>query len=302
MSVVSISEMWQGRGSDGGGIGDTSARRQWRVRTNAKSDSWQAIAAVGVANGYFPNLYDPHPENVFLTARRLKIENQADSPFHWIATAEYSSTPVRDKDQQRQLHPDPCDRPADTEWNTTIYQQAVERDRNGKAVLNSAGDRPERAPQKDASHWVCTVTKNLRTVPVWLLDYNDCPINDDDFEVGGVPVEEGKARLYELRIGKKQVENGFDFYPVSMTIEFRKEGWVDPMLDEGFRKKETDEEGNVTRTHISLPDDNGELTKVSSPVPLDGNGQPLENPTVDNAVFIDFEFYEPKDFGALPLE
>jgi len=301
VSVVSISEMWQGRGADGGGISDSTARRFWRIRTNDKSDSWQLIAAVGIANGYFPDLYDQHPENVYLTCRRLKIENQADSPFHWIATAEYSSTPVKDKDQQRQHYPDPCDRPADIEWNTVRYLKPVEKDINGKAVLNSAGDRPERAPEKNASHWVCTVSKNLRTVPAWLLDYNDCPINDDDFELGGVEVEAEKCCLMELRIGKKQSENGFEFYPVQMTFEFRKDGWVDSMLDEGFRKKAI-EGDTVKRKHISLPDDNGELTKVSSPVPLDGNGQPLENPTTDNAVFIDFEFYEPKPFGDLPLE
>lgn len=302
MSVVSISEMFQGRGGDGAGLTDSTARRVWRIRTSDKSDSWQLIANYGIAAGHFPRRFDPHPENVYLTCRRLKVENQADSPFHWIATAEYSSAPIRDEAQQREIYPDPVDRPAEIEWSTQPYRKAVDRDRNGKAVLNSAGDRPESPPEKDASHWVCTVTKNLRTVPAWLLDYNDCPINDDDFEVGGVEVEQHKARLYELRIGRKQIENGFEFYPVSMTIEFRKEGWLEKMLDEGFRKKETDGSGNVTRTHISLADDNGELTKVSSPVPLDGNGQPLADPTVDTAVFIDLDFYEPMDFGALPLE
>lgn len=298
MSVTKIEPMWQQRGSELGGIDATTARRQWRIRTDDKNDSWQMIAAWGIAAGHFPNQYDGHPENIYLTARRLRVENQPDSAFHWIATADYSSAPLRDRDIDRQLHPDPCDRKAKRIWNTTIYQKAVDRDRFGNAILNSAGDRPDKPPEKDASHWICRVTKNLRTLPTWILDYNDCPINDDDFEIGGIEVSEGCARLYELNIGEEQIENGFSYHVLSYTLEFRKEGWIEPLLDQGLRILNDDGE----LEHITIADAHGETSKVSSPCLLDGEGGLLEDPTPDNAVFIDYELYEPKDFEVLPRE
>lgn len=301
MAVEWIREDWPERGSDGNGLTDSSATRCWKVRTTDKTTSWGEIQSYGIANGYFPARFAPHPDNGYLTARRIRSENQSESPLFWVVTVEYSSKPLKEQEREKE-NPDPLDRRAKITWSTTIYQVRIEEDVNGHAILNSAGERFPDPPEKDASHWTATVVKNVSAVPAWILDYNDCPVNDDEFDIGGVTVQAGCARLYELRISDLQEENGIEYYQLSFTLEFRKEGWTARYLNQGF-KEIVDIDSTPTLVIATVwNEDDREYQRASSPVLLDADGYQIENPEPSDATFEEYTIYEEVDFSVLPLE
>jgi hypothetical protein len=301
--AITIEEMWQGRGANGAGLTESSATRRWRVRTDNKLTSWETIQSYGISIGKFPNRFDPHPDNGYLTARVIKSENQDDSPFHWIVTVEYSSKPLKEQEREKE-NPDPLDRRAKRTWSTTVYQQRVTQDINGEAVVNSEGDYFPDPPEKDASHWTVTVTKNVSTVPAWILSYNDCPINDDEWEIGGVTVDPGCARLYEIRIGDEQEENGITYMQLSYTVEFRKEGWVQKYLNQGFRIQGTDADDNEVLVHAQIwNEEEKQYEKATAPVMIDKAFHVvISRPTPSNVDFMEYDIYEEKDFSVLPVE
>lgn len=301
--AITFSEMWQGRGASGAGLTESSATRRWRVRTDSKLTSWEEIQSYGIANNYLPARFAPHPDNGYLTARVIKSENQDDSPFHWIVTVEYSSKPLKEQEREKE-NPDPLDRRAKITWSTTVYQQRVTEDINGDAVVNSEGDYFPDPPEKDASHWTATVVKNVSAVPAWILDYNDCPINDDEFDIGGVTVQAGCARLYEIRISDLQEENGIEYYQLSFTLEFRKEGWTQRYLNQGFRIQGTDDDGNEILEHAMIwNDEERQYEKATAPVMIDKTMHVvIQRPTPSNVDFMEYDIYEEVDFSVLPLE
>jgi len=237
-----------------------------------------------------PQLYSPHPSWQALTARKVTASNQADSPHHYIVTVEYSSAPLDKEDKDKEDNPDPTTRPAVIKWNTVLYREAVEKDVDGDAILNSAGDYFDPPIERDRSNWTCNVRKNMANPPTWLLDYNNCPINSSSFTVDGVSVQARKARLSMIDIGEKQVENDVNFRTVTITLEFKKEGWQASILDQGL--KEVD--GGVLKP-ITV-----DGKSITSPQLLSG-GVHIDAPTPDNAEFLDYDIYDEKDFSVLPL-
>ena len=300
MSIVLFEEIWLDRGAESSGIDDSSATRQWRVITNDKLNDSQYVIGYGLSAGILPTRFAGHPSNAYLTARRLRADSQTETPLHWIVTASYSSAPVSSEEKEKEENPNPINRKAKFRWTTNLYREAVEKDIDDNAVLNSAGDYFDPPVERDASNWVITVTKNMTTVPSWLLDYNNCPINESSVTIDGITIEEKKARLTTIDIGEEQVENNVKYRVVTMQIETKKEGWTAKILDQGLRKR-LDLAGGWKQVHIEKENEDGELSKVTSPVLLDGEGGVLDEPTPENAVFMEYEFYEAKDFSVLPL-
>lgn len=293
MAVTKCKFIHDGRSGDSKGVDDTRDTLRWRIVTDNKYDTAQTIYPPLAASGLLPKQFEPHPANIFLTCRSVRIDNQADSPYHWTATAEYSSAPIKESDKEKQEKPNPVDRRAKIRWSTTNYQHVFVEDINGKAVVNSAGDYFAEQPEVERSYWRASITKNLTAIPTWVLDL-DNPVNESQFSIQGLQVPPETGRLCNLAVGDREIENGFEYYPLSFDIEFRKNGWKIKPLDQGFRfiNLDTGELENIT-------DANGD--PITSPHLLDGLGQKLANPSPDTAVFLEFDGYELFDFNNLPL-
>lgn len=302
MSVTKIEEMWPGRGGKFGGVEDSSRTRKWRVRTDNKFDGEDSIISYGISTGKFPERFTAHPNNPKLTARSLNADNQEDSPYHWIVTCEYTSAPISKEQKDKEDNPNPNDRPAKIKWVTSLYREAIVKDQAGKAILNSAGDYPDPPVERDRSNWTISISKNIPAIPTWLLDYNNCPINDSSFTVQGLPIDPEKARLTTVEIGEENEENGFKYYPIRLELELKKEGWKTSILDQGFRELKVLTEGeDPEQVHIQVADENGVLSNITSPALLDGEGLKIPNPTPDDAKYLDYDTNEKKDFSVLPL-
>ena len=303
MTVTSIGEVWPGREYRAAAPDDTSAVRQWLAKTDNKWDTAVTVINYGIANGYFPERFSPHPDNAYLTARELRAQQKSDTPLAWDVFCIYQTNPVSQDDIDKDKQPNPLLRPAKVRWGSARYQKPIIKDADGQAIVNSAGDYFDPPPEIDTSRWTATIMKNVAAVPAWLLDYQDC-LNDSSITVGGLVVPRGAAKLMQIEISEQQVENDINFYVLTFTLEFlpvQERGvsnWKLSLLNQGYRQLVAGEQRDIM---VPDPDDEAIKRRATSPVLLDLDGTVLQNPSPSTAVFLDFFPYPEKDFTVLPL-
>lgn len=268
-------------GEDPGGrqaTNDKGTRRYTRVflfKTDDKTDDAYAIGSHASAPLIGQAFHDAW-------CKSITVENHA--PYAgWKITAEYTS--------ERELTEDPTSDPAVITWGSEQFQRPAVFDKNGDCICNSAGDPFDPPNMMDDSRRYVSVTKNLAVVPSWILDYQDA-VNSDAFDIDGITVAVGLAKVQSVNVGEVQTRNSIPFRTVSLMIHLQKDGWALKPLDAGFRE-------NVFGEMILILNDDD--TFPAAPVPLNGLGRKLSNPSFTNNVFLSFDVYEQLPFTALPL-
>jgi hypothetical protein len=206
----------------------------------------------------------------------------------WIVTAEYSS--------ERELTENPTSEPAAITWTSEQFQKRAVIDKNGHAIVNSAGDPFDPPLMMDDSRRVVTIIKNLAVVPSWILTYQDA-VNISSFTVDGITIGAGYAKVQSVTVGEKQKRNGTAFRVVTLVMHLQKTGWAITHEDVGFREIGS-ASGYADRINIL---NTGDDERPTAPVPLDGAGAQQSDPVASSIVIRSFDVYEQKDFTVLPL-
>lgn len=289
MAVVSVKEIHEGRGGDG----ELDAKnrrmsrkhtRRFRVITNSPYDgSYTVLAAL-------PAPATRHPEDFYSIAVKAKADNDPKSKMIWTCSVEYSNerqTPSGGPQNN------PLADAAECEWSTDTTQEAFTQDKNGNAILNSAGDYYEDVIKDDVSHWTVSIKKNVAFVPAWINTYRDA-VNSDAVVIDGYAVAAGTAKIRSIKIGKWLNRNDIWYRELDFAIKIKSD-WKHYPLDQGLRCKWPAD--NTKR--VRCWDDQGR--PVTKPVLLDGNGAILANPSPTNAVFNTVDLRNSKPFSVLPL-
>jgi hypothetical protein len=282
MAVISFKEIHEGR--EGGvqlsGKRSTVAThtRVFRVKTDSNYDDEVTILEYADC----PREGDQHPTNSDAYCKSVRARNESFSKRVWIVSVEYST--------EREISITPTAEPAEVTWSTEFYQRPYFQDKDGYGIVNSAGDPYDPPVEGDDARWVATVTKNVDQVPSWLLTYRNA-VNSDTFVLDGLPIAAGYAKLMGVSIGKWEKRDVFWYRSVSLTIAVDSNGWAKQILDAGFR-----EISGSLRVNIQV---NGE--DVTAPVPLNGSGVSIAQPTANNVVFRTHNIYPSLPFSVLPL-
>lgn len=288
MALVYIKEVHFGRGGSSAGATDSKSRRQFLIKTTTKLENDQTVFAQAAAS--LPAAGQSHPDNFFLKARSITVDPYRDSPIHWLARVEYDSKPLDQKEKERQEISNPLSRAAVVEWESVQYEQVAEKDRDGNGVLNSAGvafDPPATIP---ASRWVIRVSKNVASVPDWVLSSNN-RVNSAAVTVGGLEFDAETLMLQGIKIGNLQEENGVEFYVFSFELHYQEDGWALSLLDQGYEELDG---GSLVPILID-----GE--RPTSPQLLNGSGVKLADPVAaEDAVFLDFDVHKTIDMTQFP--
>ena len=269
---------------------DTGRRSYSRVFKLQTTDKTEGPYAVG-SHASLPRIGQLYPDDPFAWCKSLSV-SWAAGWNAWRVTAEYTS--------ERELAEDPTGDPAYITWDSEQFQRPAVFDKNGKSICNSAGDPFDPPNMMDDSRRVVTVQKNLAVVPSWILTYQDA-VNSDMFTVDGITVGVGLAKMQRVSVGAVERRNAITFRTVTFQMHLERAGWLLEPLDAGFR-----ELGNGSGSgsgaggliNILNPGDN---ERPSAPVPLDGLGQQLQNPSNTNNVFLSFAVYQTLAFSSLPL-
>ena len=279
MAVTYVGELSEGRRAQND-RGVRTYTRVFRLTTSSQSDNAFTVGS----NGSLPVIGNTFPSDGNAYCTNLDVQCIRGWRI-WDVTATYST--------ERVLNTVPTSDPTYITWDTEQFQKPATQDKDGKGVVNSAGDPFIPAEQMDDSRRIVTVQKNLTAVPSWILDYQDS-VNNASFTVDGVTVATGKAKVQRVSVGPVELRNGAAFRQVTFVIALRRDGWSYSILDQGFNEK--DPADATKRKPIYI---NGQLP--SSPVLLDGTGKAKTDPKTANAVYLTYNVYKTADFSQLPL-
>ena len=205
--------------------------------------------------------------------------------FGWHITAQYSS--------ELELATNPVNDPAKITVSTEQFQRPIIADRLGQSVCNSAGDPFDPQEAMDDSRRVISIQKNVAAHPSWILSMQDT-VNSDAFTVRGIVYAIGTGKIQRVSISEEQSRNGTTYFVLSYEIYCRRDGWLYEPLDAGFR--ELNDDGDLVNIVNA-----GDTLQPSAPVPLDGSGKVLANPSLTNNVFRSYVIYPTASYASLPL-
>jgi len=288
MAIVSVDEVWDGRsgGVDEDGVHTVS--RSFQVVTDSGLDDHAiAISAVGI----FPG--DPHPNlTVPALARSFEADHSEDDPTFWLVRVDYRSITEDDIPQ-----PNPIQDPPKISWSASTSRRTLYEDLNGDLIVNYAGLPYDPPVERDESEWVVSYSRNQAVVPFWLLNYENA-VNSDPFTVAGYPVAPLKAKISGLKIGDRETRENVSFYPVSLEIHLRAEGWRERRLNAGYEEYKDPANPNLGHKRITL---SGDGTEPAHPWPLLVNGQALKDFTIQTPTVVEIKKYPELPYAQLGI-
>lgn len=249
--------------------------RAFRFRVDSQADdAWEV--------GSHPDA--PRIGQAFRDAWCISSTPTCTDPWKgWTVTAEYSS--------EREMNEDPTQDAMQIRVYTEQFQKPAVFNKNNELIVNSAGDPYDPPPMMDDSRRVISLVRNVPNCPSWVLDYQDV-VNSDTFTVRGVTYAAGTGKVQSVSLSDTQKRNGIDFYTLEVLIHLQKNGWLLKNLDAGFR--ELGYGGELINILNS-----GDNERVSAPVPLDGSGHALANPSPTNNVLRSDVVYDTAPFSVL---
>ncbi len=254
--------------------------RSYLVRANNKTQD----EAYALYHSDVPALRSGHPTRPYLWCSQ-KQARQADgnNGEFWEVTCSYTLN-------NGALYP--WNEPPVYSFSTNTTDVCCEFDlSNNKAIRNSAGcpfDPPVMATRYEAT---LQVTKNLLSFSAGVAMQYVGAVNSSDFY--------GAERGYCMCVGIPATSQTYidentnvrtPYWTVQYLFAFRNQfSWQPKVLDAGFLKKTGD--GLVPITIGGR--------EPSTPVPLNGSGEPLEDPDSDDPHYLDFKVYPEKNFNSL---
>jgi hypothetical protein len=286
MAVESIREIWRGRDADGQ-LDDTRYTRVFRIWTTSGADDATVVGAALALPPWniFPGAVHPNDPRAFCVGARPQNDL---GPKGWICAATFST--------KRELAQDPTDDDIEISFDEEDIDVPVIKDRDGEAVLNSAGDYPSEPIMAQDSILICKIDLNVAAWPSYLRAYRKT-INQDQFKIEDLTIDAKHARVRRISIGKKRyrASNAYRSLSIELAIlDNDEDDWEIRFLDQGYRRKT----GAGKLETITL---DGDGTEPTTPVLLDGSGDVLASPTPATAVFREAKFYRLQNFvGVIP--
>ena len=291
-------------------MGKRSYTRAFKIDTDDILDD--AYAAGSVAG--LPLIGDAHPSD--LRAYCHSVDIKCTDPWRgWVYTAQYRTNDSSGNESGGGSNPNAPDPKKDQNpendtdgisWSSEQYQVLATTGFLNNAgaripIVNTAGDPFDPAAVKDDSLWVATIVTKKRLginrVKTWVNR-----VNEDNFTIDGLIVEERQARIRSVSISGPEFRNQFRFNTTTIVIEIN----LGPkftdvatstdltIINVGFRQLVGGE-----REAMTDPDEDGNDIPIAAPVGLDINGLRLavNVPLIER----NYRVYELLDFSLLPF-
>ncbi len=261
-----------------------TATRAFRVQTTLRADDADTVS--GASGLPAEGAAHPNPISAAMYAKEISYAPyESETAQMWLVTVNYTS--------ERQLDPtDPALDEILISVTGEIYQKRVQKDRNGDAVLNSAGDPFLDPPAtRDDAHLIFRIRANYLTAPSWFLSHRNA-VNNAPITIDGLAVGTGLAKVQRIEASEPKKRGSIQYKEVTLEVHVHEDGWKLDTLDSGLREKIDGES-----KHIINEIDKEEITES---VALDGSGRRLDDPSPFNSIFLDFDIYPEVNFSVLP--
>jgi len=254
MAIVTYTEHWQGAGSTSNRESGTSAR-VFDVIVDGADAPYEHLLIE--RSPLFPLAYDVHPYEPYLFVSN-KSATENPGPKKYKLTIEYGSIG------------NPEDIPPQIEWTYATSSEPIDRDFDGNAITNSAGETSDPPLNDEKEDQIYRLVYNSFTFDILRSAEYKGAVNSDVW----FGFEPGHAKVITLS-GTFNGSETVPFWTITQEVQIRfNDTWEKRYLDQGFRKKTgTDADGNPE--YETIKDKNGD--PVSQPVLLDGEGAILKD-------------------------
>lgn len=207
----------------------------YEVRTNNWLDGQLTVLfATGLPELYSSYAFGSEADTVALCIEKTaeEIEKTANgNGTHggmWHVTCEFATNQIP-KNENPLLDP--------LIWSLGFdqYQKVIERDQDGKPIVNTVGDLFTDPPytQEDVRPVLRVVRNESYIDPSFIEDMTNA-VNTSSW-LGG---DSGTVKIKSIEPGEPQMRNGTKFWAVKYEFEWKAEGWQPEILNRGFRYKD----------------------------------------------------------------
>ena len=294
MSIIDVKEDWT-KLSIARSPGRLTGARSFTVKFDNKDNPVQRPLLANEASGV-PHYGDYHPYNSWLYVDNKTVIATA-SPFMFEVTLHYTSAEIK----PHQSGPiAPWDEKPVIRWGSSVSNEKIDTDINGKAIVNSAKQSPDPPIMEDFYDTILTIADNVKTFNDNDAAYYKNKVNSNTFygkPPGSVLCTEYAAE--EAWFGKTKYYKRIKEFRIRIPVLPGIKGWTRRFLDEGFMVLE-EPHIRPDKPGIVIKDTNND--KLSEPALLDGKGQLLEpSPagTPQPGVYLNFETKKAVSFSSL---
>jgi len=264
----------------------TSTQRSYKRDFWLLSDSTSDTPRAAITHASLPAIGSSFPGDTNAFCRSITVSCK-EGYRGYVATCEYSD--------EREMAEDPEQDGVHISWGTESFQRPAFRDKNGKAVVNSAGDTYNPPFMRDDHRLVCSIMANFRQPSAALLQTPDV-VNSGRFTIDNIRIEPRYAKISNIQVSPVQRRGNNTFRTVATEMHIRNSTWDVVLLDAGFKKKKDDD----ATKRVKIVND-GDGTDPTEVVMLDGNGNVLADANENNIVYRTFRIYEEKNYiGLIP--
>ena len=318
----------------------------YKVRYDITTDQLMHPAAVGLSaqlcvgkintsHGEPGTLSDPLPKmwdaymfkGLVVTpksyARSYSFQQNPANQKLW--TCEVTFTPLQPGEHEDDKVVDPSHRPAKFSVDREVYSKILEKDIDGKQIVNTAGRMYDEPLEQESTRGVLVIQKNVPDL-FHVMDYvgkfSDA-VNKKSWgpqAAPGLVVKPRQALCRDVSAGELQTEGDFQFYTVTFRISLKQgdETWDRSVLERGYRYYPSDVIKLAEGADDTPPPEDDEPPELNAeqkaaakamldavqddsgaePVLLDADGGRLAAGA--DAIFTDWRTQREEDFSGIP--
>lgn len=297
MSITLIKEQPNCTG-DVGDDGAKTYRRQFIAISDNHTDGPLTVRAAllsvhSVARG---TVYNRGGSEIDVTAICTRIdvretnESTAVGGSKWLATADYSTTPPQDPDEEED---NPLARPAEISYDFALFAGIAEKDKDDTEIKNTAGDPYDPPIEREDARLILTIVRNEAF-------YNLATAQSMVNAVNKTAWNGGAARTWKCQniSAQRMFENDVVYWRVTYQFAYKADTYDVEVISRGFFQKDNDKRVMI----FVLRDDADPKSLIPTPVPqpLDANGAHISDPT-DDLYFQTFKIYDEYEFNSTGL-
>lgn len=284
--AITIKEIHDGRDGEGNIDGEKLRTRVFRAITDDNATDTTAIEAELAGGAYSVTYGDAHPIEAACLCQRIRIDNVSHSKKVWLITCSYSNKAIAN----------PLTEAAKFNWTTEKKTAPLVRDYNAEWICNSAGMPYDPPPEYDDEIDIVRVRKNLAAMPAWWPGGFRRTMNSDIITIDGRSCAVKTVRMIDRTLSEVKEKSGISYREIELTLAIDPATWDLVLFDSGFAEiNAADPTGD--RIKITI----GGGTEPTQPVPLNGSGYKLSNPSPTNFFVRTHVVYAPVAYSGLPL-
>ena len=251
----------------------------FRVETDTIADDSQSV----LLSPSVVHMLDVHANDLAARATSVTASQRGENGRLWTVTANYTTDAPTTQDDE-----DPLNQPRKVSWSSGSVSVVAERDRDGKVIVNSAGDPFDPPIEIERPHAILVVSRNEASFSGTTIIQYKQKVNSAPFSIGGV----GEIICSDINATTDE-QNGIEFWNVTYKFEYAPEGWQPEILEQGLRQI------TATGSYETCKDDEG--NDVTTPVLLNSAGKQILARDGTSSTFTKWNVYEEIDFNQLGL-